>query len=253
MRECGADIGRIAAGEPLVDPRSIAAWLELHIEQGPIMVAREVPVGVVTGIRGMLRHVSAHCRGAAGHSGAVPRWLRRDAVFALAELLMRLDENWQALNARGVDLVVTSGVVGTDPREHSPSRIPGDVRFSLEIRSQALETIEAFHQLALNEAAAIEESRGVRFDLGERVLSEPGPIDGGWAARLRQSCAALSTACIDIPSGAGHDAAIFANQGVPSAMLFIRNDRGSHNPEERMDLDDFMMGVEVLYHAATRA
>ena len=252
MRECGADVERVAAGERLVDPRSIGAWLELHIEQGPIMVAREVPVGVVTGIRGMLRHISAHCHGSAGHSGAVPRWLRQDAVFALAELLTRLDENWQALNARGIDLVVTSGVVGTDPREHSPSRIPGEVRFSLEMRSQSLETIEAFHQLAMSEASAIEKARGVKFDFGERVLSEPALIDAGWAARLKKSCTALQYPCIDIPSGAGHDAAIFSNQGVPAAMVFVRNDKGSHNPEEKMDLADFMMGVEVLYRALTQ-
>jgi beta-ureidopropionase / N-carbamoyl-L-amino-acid hydrolase len=251
LEKTGADVKRIAAGEPLIDPQSIGAWLELHIEQGPIMVAREAPVGVVTGIRGNLRHIDASCHGSAGHSGAVPRWLRQDAVFALAELLVRLDENWQALNSRGVDLVVTTGIVGTDPQEHSVSRIPGDVRFSLEIRSQSLDTLEAFYQLVLVEAAGIEKSRGVKFDFGERVLSEPGIIDREWAARLRKVCAALQLPYIDIPSGAGHDAAIFANHGVPAAMLFVRNDKGSHNPEERMDLEDFMMGVEVLYQAVT--
>jgi N-carbamoyl-L-amino-acid hydrolase len=251
MEKAGADVRRIAAGEPLVDAQAIGGWLELHIEQGPIMVAREAPVGVVTGIRGNLRHLSAYCRGAAGHSGAVPRWLRKDAVFAFAELLMRLDENWQALNSRGVDLVVTSGIVGTDPREHSISRIPGEVQFSLEIRSQSLETLEAFYQLVLVESAGIEKARGVKFDFGERVLSEPGLIDREWAARLRRICGALQYPYIDIPSGAGHDAAIFANHGIPSGMIFIRNDKGSHNPDERMDLDDFMMGTEVLYQAVT--
>lgn len=251
LEKVGADVSRIAAGEPLVEAQAIGSWLELHIEQGPIMIAREAPVGVVTGIRGNLRHLTAHCRGAAGHSGAVPRWLRKDAVFALAELLMRLDENWQALNSRGVDLVVTSGIVGTDPREHSISRIPGDVQFSLEIRSQSLETLEAFYQLVLVEAAGIEKGRGVKFDFGERVLSEPGLIDREWAQRLRRICTALHYPYIDIPSGAGHDAATFANQGIPSGMIFIRNDMGSHNPDEKMDLDDFMMGTEVLYHAVT--
>jgi N-carbamoyl-L-amino-acid hydrolase len=251
LEKVGADVRRIAAGEPLIDAQAIGGWLELHIEQGPIMVAREAPVGVVTGIRGNLRHLSARCIGAAGHSGAVPRWLRKDAVFALAELLMRLDENWQALNSRGVDLVVTSGMVGTDPREHSISRIPGEVSFSLEIRSQSLETLEAFYQLVLVEAAGIEKARGVKFEFGERILSEPGLIDREWAARLRKVCGALHYPYIDIPSGAGHDAAIFANQGIPSGMVFIRNDNGSHNPDEKMDLDDFMMGTEVLYHAVT--
>lgn len=251
MEKAGADMRRIAAGEPLVDAQSIAGWLELHIEQGPIMVAREAPVGVVTGIRGNLRHLAAVCRGAAGHSGAVPRWLRKDPVFALAELLMRLDENWQALNSRGVDLVVTSGIVGTDPRQHSISRIPGEVSFSLEIRSQSLETLEAFYQLVLVECAGIEKGRGVKFEFGERILSEPGVIDREWAARLRRICSALRYPYIDIPSGAGHDAATFANQGVPAGMIFIRNDNGSHNPDEKMDLDDFMMGTEVLYQAVT--
>ncbi len=251
LEQVGADVRRIAAGEPLFDAQAIGGYLELHIEQGPIMVARQAPVGVVTGIRGNLRHTAARCRGVAGHSGAVPRWLRHDAVFALAELLMRLDENWQALNSRGVDLVVTSGIVGTDPREHSVSRIPGEVGFSLEIRSQSLDTLEAFYQLVLVECAGIEKARGVKFDFGERVLSEPGLIDREWAARLRKICAALQIPYIDIPSGAGHDAAIFANQGVPAGMIFIRNDRGSHNPEEKMELDDFMLGTEVLYRAAT--
>jgi N-carbamoyl-L-amino-acid hydrolase len=251
LEKVGADVRRIAAGTPLVEAQAIGGWLELHIEQGPIMVARAAPVGVVTGIRGNLRHLSARCHGTAGHSGAVPRWLRKDAVFALAELLMRLDENWQALNARGVDLVVTSGIVGTDPREHSISRIPGEVTFSLEIRSQSLDTLEAFYQLVLVESAGIEKARGVKFEFGERVLSEPGLIDREWAARLRRICAELHYPYIDIPSGAGHDAAIFANQGVPSGMLFIRNDNGSHNPDEKMDLDDFLMGAEVLYRAVT--
>jgi N-carbamoyl-L-amino-acid hydrolase len=251
MEKAGADVPRIAAGEPLVEAQSIAGWLELHIEQGPIMVAREAPVGVVTGIRGNLRHLAARCVGAAGHSGAVPRWLRKDAVFALAELLMRLDENWQALNSRGVDLVVTSGIVSTDPRQHSISRIPGEVQFSLEMRSQSLETLEAFYQLVLVESAGIERTRGVKFDFGERVLSEPGLIDREWAQRLRRICGALRYPYIDIPSGAGHDAATFANGGVPAGMIFIRNENGSHNPDEKMELEDFVMGTEVLYQAVS--
>jgi N-carbamoyl-L-amino-acid hydrolase len=83
------------------------------------------------------------------------------------------------------------------------------------------------------------------------VLSEPGLIDREWAQRLRRICTALHYPYIDIPSGAGHDAANFANAGIPSAMIFIRNDMGSHNPDEKMDLNDFLMGAEVLYQAVT--
>ena len=91
----------------------------------------------------------------------------------------------------------------------------------------------------------------MKFDLGERVLSEPGLIDREWAARLRKICGALHYPYIDIPSGAGHDAAVFANHGVAAGMIFIRNDNGSHNPDEKMDLGDFMMGTEVLYQAVS--
>src|SRR5580692_160062 len=137
MREVGADVVRIEKGEPLLDPKRIAAWVELHIEQGPVLVARDLPVGIVTGIRGNVRHRVVECIGEAGHSGAVPRWLRHDAVFAVADLLNRLDTHWQIMLAQGEDLVVTVGVLGTDPAEHAIARIPGTVRFAFEARSQS--------------------------------------------------------------------------------------------------------------------
>ena len=75
MRDVGADVARIEKGEPLLDAKRIAAWVELHIEQGPVLVARDLPLGIVTGIRGNVRHRVVECIGEAGHSGAVPRWL----------------------------------------------------------------------------------------------------------------------------------------------------------------------------------
>jgi N-carbamoyl-L-amino-acid hydrolase len=115
MRAAGADIARIAKGEPLLDVNSVGCYFELHIEQGPVMVARKIPVGIVTGIRGNYRHPAAGCIGEAAHSGAVPRWLRKDAVFAFSEFVMRLDRHWQALLEQGQDLVVTVGVANTNP------------------------------------------------------------------------------------------------------------------------------------------
>ena len=76
------------------------AYLELHIEQGPVMVARELPLAVVSGIRGNVRHNRIRCLGDAQHSGVVPRWLRHDAMFAVADLIMRLDEHWRVLLER---------------------------------------------------------------------------------------------------------------------------------------------------------
>jgi len=249
MRECGADISRISQCEKLIEPGSIAAYFELHIEQGPVMVARGFPVAVVTGIRGNIRHRSVRCVGEAGHSGAVPRWLRRDAVFATADLISRLDEHWRVLLERGLDLVVTTGIIATNATEHAMSRIPGEVEFSFEVRSQSLETLEAFYHLMRTECRNIGKARNVEFQFDRRLDSAPARMDGTLVERLRTLSKQLGLPTETIPSGAGHDASIFANMGIPSAMIFIRNENGSHNPREAMDLDDFMKGTELLYHA----
>ncbi len=253
MADVGADVDRIARGEPLLDPGRIAAWVELHIEQGPVLVARDLPIGIVTGIRGNVRHRTVECVGEAGHSGAVPRWLRRDAVFAVAELITHLDRHWRTLLERGRDLVITSGVMGTDSTEHAIARIPGSVKFSFEARSQSKETLEAFYDLFVSECASIGDDRGVEFKLDRRLQSSPATMDSGWVERLRAAARELGLPDETIPSGAGHDAAVFANAGIPSAMIFVRNENGSHNPLEDMKIDDFMKGVAVMRKVLTEA
>jgi N-carbamoyl-L-amino-acid hydrolase len=246
MRDVGADVDSIARGEPLLDKRTIAAWVELHIEQGPVLVARELPIGIVTGIRGNVRHRTVECVGEAGHSGAVPRWLRRDAVFATAELITHLDRHWRTLLERGRDLVITSGIMGTESSEHAIARIPGNVKFSFEARSQSQETLEAFYDLFVSECASIGSERGVEFRLDRRLQSAPATMDPAWVERLRNAARDLGLPDEPIPSGAGHDAAVFAHAGIPSAMIFIRNENGSHNPREDMKMADFMSGVAVM-------
>ena len=249
MRHAGADVDRIAAGERLLDPDRVAGYIELHIEQGPVMVAREFPVAVVTGLRGNIRHQNIRCVGKAGHAGAVPRWPRRDAVLGTAELLNRYDEHWQALLERGLDLVMTAGILHTNADENAMSRIPGECSFSLEIRSQSIDTLEAFYQLMRAEADTVAKSRKLDFVFDRRSLSQPAVMDDGWVKRLLAVCERLDLPAESLPSGAGHDAAVFANAGVPSAMIFVRNDHGSHNPHEAMTIDDFIDGTNVLYHA----
>jgi N-carbamoyl-L-amino-acid hydrolase len=253
MRAVGVDVDRVAKGEPLLDAKRLAAWVELHIEQGPVLIARELPVGIVTGIRGNVRHRMVECVGEAGHSGAVPRWLRHDAVFATAELITHLDRHWRTLQERGRDIVVTAGVMGTDPKEHAIARIPGTVRFSFEVRSQNNETLEAFYALFLSECELISEDRGVQFKLDRRLESAPATMDSGWVARLRRHAKELGLPDEEIPSGAGHDAAVFANAGVPSAMIFVRNENGSHNPAEAMSIDDFTKGAALMRAAIKEA
>ena len=246
MLACGADVEAIARQEKLLEPKAIRAYVELHIEQGPVMVARNIPLGVVSGIRGNVRHNVIACVGEAQHSGVVPRWLRHDAVFAIADLIMRLDTHWRALLERGTDLVVTCGVLQTNAQEHSISRVPGYASFSLEARSKSIDTLEAFYQLVQAEMRSIERERGVQFQPDRRLLSDPAVTDAQLSQLLAQACVARGIAHESIPSGAGHDAALFANGGVPSAMLFVRNQNGSHNPHEAMEISDFMLGVQVL-------
>jgi N-carbamoyl-L-amino-acid hydrolase len=253
MRAVGVEVDRVAKGEPLLDARKLAAWVELHIEQGPVLIARELPLGIVTGIRGNVRHRAVECVGEAGHSGAVPRWLRHDAVFATAELITHIDRHWRTMQERGRDIVVTVGVMGTDPKQHAIARIPGMARFSFEVRSQNKETLEAFYDLFLSECQLISEDRGVEFKLDRRLESAPAIMDSGWVARLKKQAKALGLPDEEIPSGAGHDAAVFANAGVPSAMIFVRNGNGSHNPAEAMALDDFTAGVALMRAAIKEA
>ena len=249
MERAGADVSAISNQEVLVDLGLIKAYIELHIEQGPVMVARELPVAVVSGIRGNIRHNRIECLGDAQHSGVVPRWLRHDAMFAVSDLIMRLDEHWRVLLERGTDLVVTAGIVQTDPAEHSISRIPGRVSFSLEARSKSTDTLEAFYQLMRAECSAISRERGVKFNFDRRVYSEPATMDGKICDFLSKVCEERGVPYEVIPSGAGHDASLFANAGVPSGMLFVRNQHGSHNPHEAMEIDDFMLGAQVLADA----
>lgn len=249
MQELGIDTAAVIARTRLLDPAHVAAYYELHIEQGPVLVACDQPVGIVTGIRGNLRYPAAKCIGQAGHSGTVPPWLRRDAVLATADLLHRMEGHWRRLLEQGHDVVFTAGVCTTDPAAHAVTRIPGEVTFSLDIRSETSETIAQLAALLERECAAVAQERQVVFDLGRRSIAEPARMDDGLIDRLCRICRQLDVPHQKLPSGAGHDAAVFANHGIPAAMIFIRNHNGSHNPDEAMELDDFMLGVDVLYRA----
>ncbi len=254
MAREGAEVPAIAARTTLLDPAALSHFVELHIEQGPVMVARKVPVGLVSGIRGNHRHPSARAIGEAAHSGAVPRWLRRDAVLGAADFAMRLDATWRTLLERGEDLVMTFGIFSTDPREHAMTRVPGEVRFTLEWRSESQATLDAFGALVAAEAAEIARERRVTIALGPGVRTPPAMMDARLLAFARRLCQSARLPHEVVASGAGHDAAIFANAGVPTAMVFVRNEHGSHNPREAMAFDDFLHGAallrDILLHGA---
>jgi len=250
--EVGADLPAIERGEVLLDPAVIAGFVEVHIEQGPVLEAEGLPLGVVTAIFGNLRHMRVVCRGEAAHSGATPRHLRHDAVVAIADLVMRMDAHWQRWLEAGREVLITHGMLGTDPREHAISRVPGEAHFSVEIRAASDADLHAFHALLREEMSAVAAARSVTFELDEAIVNPAAPMDERWQARLAEICAEMNLPHRHLPSGAGHDASVFAAAGVPTSMLFIRNAHGSHNPHEHMAIDDFLLATEVLAQALVR-
>jgi N-carbamoyl-L-amino-acid hydrolase len=240
--ERGFDPGAIRERRRLLDPSRIRAYLELHIEQGPTLVAEHLPAAVVTGIRGCRRFRNARCVGQYGHSGAVNRPHRHDAVAATVALLHHLETIWLQQERAGADLVITSGELYTDPAMHGPSKIAGETRFVIDLRSVSEDTMNAVAAEAREAAARIGEAYRVAFDLGATSDSPPAVMD----ARLRASLRSQLERPFEMASGAGHDAAVFAKMGVPTGMIFVRNDHGSHNPDEAMTLDDFGIAVRAL-------
>ena len=240
--ECGFDPRAIRERRILLDPSKIRAYLELHIEQGPTLVAEGLPAAVVTGIRGCKRFRNARCIGQYGHSGAVNRAHRHDAVAATVALLHHLESIWLQQEDAGADLVVTSGELFTDPAMHAPSKIAGETHFVLDVRSVSDATMNAVATEARQAAARIGDTYRVTFDLGATSDSPPAVMDN----RLRASLMGLLDRPFEMPSGAGHDAAVFAKVGIPTAMIFVRNENGSHNPDEAMNLDDFAVATQAL-------
>lgn len=247
LQAVGADIEAIRRQEWLIDPQQFMGYLEVHIEQADSLEHHGQPLGVVPGIRGNLRHNKVHCLGTDGHSGAVPREERHDAVFAVSELISSIDQRWRKWVADGHDLVVTVGMLETDAAHHSVSRIPGDVSFSLEMRSLHNDTLHNFYDCVQQERHRIETERQVRFDFDKRSDTLPAAMHTPWVTHAKHLMQRNGLEGRLTPSGAGHDAAVFANAGIPSIMLFVRNQHGSHNPDEAMRIDDFVEATAVLY------
>jgi len=242
LKERGFDPEAIRERRRLLDPVSIRAYLELHIEQGATLVARGLPAAVVSGIRGCKRFRNARCVGEYAHSGAVDRPYRHDAVAATVALLHHMEGVWLKQQGEGADLVLTAGEFYTDPAMHGPSKIAGETHFVLDLRSLSDATLETVGDTARMAAELIGKQYRVQFDLGATSDSPAAVMD----RRLRTRLMGLLEQPFEMASGAGHDAAVFSKVGIPSAMIFVRNENGSHNPDEAMSMDDFAVGVRAL-------
>ena len=237
---------RLRDGPPFLRAAGIHAFVEVHIEQGPTLDLEGHPLGLVSAIAGSFRYREAIIRGAYGHSGAVPRRHRQDAVFALADLVAALDRAWEDLEARGQDATVTFGKVATDPALHAFSKIPGTVDFCLDVRSGQQAVLDALHASLVEAAQVIEHRRSVTFEFGPRTGSTPAVMSDRLIRRLVAEAKRQGISHLVMPSGAGHDAAVFASEGVPTAMIFVRNQNGSHNPAESMHLADLERAAGLL-------
>ena len=245
IAECGGDPAALRAGRRFVDPGRLRAYLELHIEQAPSLVAAGRAVGICTGIPGNFRYPDAWIEGSNDHVG-LPRRFRRDAAMAGAEFAMALDAAWQEHEARGVPMACTIGRFHTDPATHGLTIVPGAFHFSLDVRAYDEAVLAALDRSVDAIIAGIEQRRGVRFHRGAKTRAAVGPVDPAIRTALTAGAAALGVAVLDLGSPASHDAAAFAAAGVPMGMIFVRNENGSHNPREAMTIDDFLAGTSLL-------
>jgi N-carbamoyl-L-amino-acid hydrolase len=242
----GFDAGAVRQGPAPLSKHNVKGFIELHIEQGPVLVGEAASVGVVTGIRGTIRARNARCLGAYSHSGAVPQKLRQDAVLATAELIYRTEEHCAELRRKGKDIVFAVGRLHTNAAVDSLSKVPGEVSFTIDLRSQEEAVLSSLNAFLDGLSTDIGRRRNVKFELGNRALAGPTIMDPSFQKTLREAAAALGITAPQIPCGAGHDAAEFVRAGIPACMVFVRNTGESHNPDEHMEIADFRNGALIV-------
>ncbi len=229
----GEEVGCIGSRALCAAPSTLpSAFLELHVEQGPVLADAGTALGVVSGIVGYARGEIVF-GGQAGHAGTTPMDARDDALVAAATKVLSIREA-----ALGIaDAVATVGQLDIEPG--GSNVIPARVRLSVDARAPDSDRLERL-------VAAID------FDPAQ--LTEPIPLSDDLRQVLRDEIAAHGVAFVDLPSGAGHDAGILAAAGVPSAMLFVRSLNGgvSHSPDELSSDEDIALAVDVLTGALRR-
>lgn len=242
----GFDPAAVAAGRAHLAPARIGAFVEVHVQQGPVLIGSGLPLGIVSAINGVFRHMDVAVRGAWAHSGATPYGWRKDAALGAADLILRMQAWWAAQEAAGTALTVTIGILATDPALHGGSRVAGAVRLAVDVRAGS-DAVLAMAAAALDAAAAgAAAAHGVAIHLRPRFDWAPAACDPALVAHLAATTAALGLAHRVMPSGAGHDAAELAAAGVPVAIIFVRDADGSHNPDEATDFADLDAAVRLL-------
>jgi beta-ureidopropionase / N-carbamoyl-L-amino-acid hydrolase len=245
IAECGGDPDALRAGNRFLDPARLAAYLELHIEQAPSLVEAGRKVAICTGIPGNFRYPDARIEGSHDHVG-LPRRFRRDAALAGAEFAIALDHLWEEHEARDVPMACTIGRFHTDAASHGLTIVPGAFHFSLDVRAYDETVLAELDRHVDAIISGIEQRRGVRFHRGTKARAAVGRVDPAIKSALECCAAELGMPVLQLGSPASHDAAAFGAAGVPMGMIFVRNENGSHNPREAMEIDDFMAGAALL-------
>ena len=231
-----------AAGALKRDASRYRGFIEVHIEQGPVLSGAGRPLGVVTAINGSVRFVG-EMTGVACHAGTTPMNRRRDAATGVAELALYVERRAAQLPS----------LVGTVGQMHVPDGsinvVPGRCRFSLDLRAPDDAGRDALVGDVLAELAAIAARRGLAYTLTETMRASAAPSDPALQRRWERAVAATGVPVLHLPSGAGHDA-MKLHEAMPQAMLFMRgdNDGISHNPLEAINAADTQLAVEAFLH-----
>ncbi|KQW38175.1 2-oxo-4-hydroxy-4-carboxy-5-ureidoimidazoline decarboxylase [Rhizobacter sp. Root404] len=224
------------------DPARYQGFVEVHIEQGPVLNALDLPLGVVTSINGSVRYLG-EVIGMASHAGTTPMDSRRDAATAVAELALFLERR----AAEQPNLVGTMGIL-TVPNG-STNVVPGRCQFTLDIRATTDEVRDACGDDTLAALRAICHRRGLSYSIEETMRAAAAPSDPAWQRRWERAVEAAGLPVFRMPSGAGHDA-MKLHETMPQAMLFVRGQNAgiSHNPLESSTNDDMQLAVEAFAH-----
>ena len=224
------------------DPARYLGFVEVHIEQGPVLNGLDLPLGIVTSINGSARYV-CEMLGMASHAGTTPMDQRRDAATGVAELALYLEKR----AAQDGDSVATMGQLQVP--SGSVNVVPGRCQFSLDLRAPTDAQRDALVADVLAELAAIAARRGLRYTAELSMQASAAPSSAPWQQRWERAVQSLGVPLHHMPSGAGHDA-MKLHEVMPQAMLFVRGLNGgiSHNPLESTTSDDMQLAVDAFTH-----
>jgi len=247
IRAEGGDVDAVTAGKKTFEPADLRCFLELHIEQGPLLDKDGLAVGIVTGIPGNFRFPDARVIGEYGHVGLLKDW-RRDAVTAASDFVVAMDTLWaeSESEAAGKPMACTIGKFYTDPELHAMTKVPGELCFTLDVRAYDTAHLRELEEKTIEIIRSIEERRGVRFELGKTARAAVGEMAPEISDAFEMIAGELEIPTRRLGSPASHDSAAFAEAGVPTAMIFVRNANGSHNPAEAMTIDDFLQATAIM-------